>query len=285
MLTLAFWNIDKKATAAEVVALAQHLSAPGGNNPGGDMVLCLAEPGLVTGPGLVASLGTHWWHIVSAGRRFAVLANVGPGQVGVTAEKGTAFFIGITRPAAPGLQELNLCFVHLGSPFGKWHKSSDAQNEASRLRERIEEFEADQSVSDTVILGDLNMDPYDPAMVHGRGLNAAMCRTIAARGTRTFGPNDDKETVRFLYNPMWSLLGDRTATNQPGSYYNSGDISDAAVWHCIDQVLIRHSLIAKISAGTPKIVTRTGHSELVSPRGVIKRHISDHLPIFVRLDL
>lgn len=277
MLTLAFWNIGKHALEDSVVSLLRALAA----SVGGQLILCLAEPGDLHASGAISALAPPW-RLMAADPKFVVITNTLPGEIIATKRIGGYYFIAL---AGVSLQKLNVCFAHAGSPFGKWNKNSNAAFEARKLRTRIEQFEIEQSIAETVILGDLNMDPHDPAMIDADGLHAAMCRNIASRRTRTFGEGDEKTTTRLFYNPMWKLLGDRTSTNQPGSFYNSGDRTDAAVWHCIDQVLLRPELIPYIYNGTPQVLTAIGASSLLTTKGVPDKKFSDHLPIMVRLNI
>ena len=285
MLNLAFWNLNKKDSSKEVTDFIRLVTGSLVSGAPSDTIVGFAESNGIDWPKVLSDLGSNW-HIMSSARgRFTIATNIYKGQFIKISEKGRSYFIGVARPSSIGLHNIVLCFVHFESPFGKWYKDSNAQSEALKIRNRIVEIEESWSLPDTVVLGDLNMDPYEPAMTNGRGLNAAMCRNVARQMTRTFGPKDDEETVRFFYNPMWRALGDRTSTNQPGSYYNSKDKSDAVVWHCIDQVLVRPSLIDHIVDGTPSVITEIGTIRLLSRGGLPKKMISDHLPIFVSLDL
>lgn len=285
MLTVAFWNIHRKNVVAEVVALAEFL-ANSSPSVGRDVILCLAEPSGIDRSVLGKFLGPGWSLLKFTGPRFVIISNIASGQIVEEAIKRSACYIAVIRPTRGTITSLNLCFAHLGSPLGKWYKDTNATTEAIELREDTEEFEKGRSEFNTVIIGDLNMDPYDPAMIAAKGLHSAMCRTVAQQGSRTFTRKGVKgDPIRIFYNPTWRLLGDQTPQNQPGSFYNPRDITDALVWHCIDQVLVTPSLISLIEPDTPQILTNSGRSDLLTRGGAPRKSISDHLPIFVRFDL
>ena len=191
----------------------------------------------------------------------------------------------VSRPAIPSVARVNLGFVHLSSPFGKWNSDTHMLDEGRRLSEQIGEFEVCRKTPDSLLIGDFNMDPYSPATINGKGLNAAMCRAIASRGTRKFGSPPFDRDYRYFYNPMWRLLGDCSASSQPGSFYRSGDSTGAVFWHCLDQVLVRPGLIACLVQDTPRLVIHSGKSDLLTSRRVVDKKISDHLPVLVSLDL
>ncbi|MNY53860.1 hypothetical protein D3C86_1896580 [compost metagenome] len=109
------------------------------------------------------------------------------------------------------------------------------------------------------------------------GLNAVMCRFLARKAPRQRGGLKRQ----YFYNPMWGLLGDQTPQNQPASYYMSSDTG--ALWHALDQVLIRPEIISELQ-DSPRVVTEIADESLLSSRSrQVKKAISDHLPISIRL--
>ncbi len=66
----------------------------------------------------------------------------------------------------------------------------------------------------TILVGDLNMNPFETGVSGAPGLNAVMSRAIAARGKRIV----ESREHNFFYNPMWNHFGDQ-GRNPPGTYY------------------------------------------------------------------
>jgi hypothetical protein len=148
-------------------------------------------------------------------------------------------------------------------------------------------------IGHVVVLGDLNIEPFDPIL--GTRLLGARDRGRAA--ARPHHTDRDVRRVRF-YNPSWWLLGERHAHNAhgplphwAGTYYNS--IKRA--WHTYDQVLVTGGLLGAAAPYFDEVGFRAGTGALVlepnekperfewssgSPRG-----LSDHLPLIGRIVL
>lgn len=164
--------------------------------------------------------------------------------------------------------------VHLESQV--WQQSNaDQRLIAEETRKFVEGVEEANETERTVVIGDFNMDPFTPAMVDIGGLNAVMCRRRAARGFRT----RKRVSRRMFYNPMWNLLGDFEAP--PGSYYWRNTQAEGYFWHMLDQVLVRPVFAERISR--LRVITHAGTTPLTSASGLPS--VSDHLPIFVELEL
>ncbi len=170
-----------------------------------------------------------------------------------------------------------LVVVHFPSQL---HLAREEQAlEATVLHRTIVSVEATVGHQRTMLVGDLNMDPYDHGLVAAQGLHAVMTRQIARRGERTVAGN----AYPFFYNPMWGLFGDRMP-GPPGTYYRSPTGAIAYHWHLFDQILLRPDLMDRLqdlrildSDGKVSLLTADGH-----PRSSAA---SDHLPIHFRLDL
>jgi hypothetical protein len=92
----------------------------------------------------------------------------------------------------------------------------------------------------------------------------------------------DGEDRKFFYNPMWGRYGDETH-GPPGTYYRRGG-QISPFWHIFDQVLLRPSLLQYYSSNAVEIVGEIGGRSLLRD-GRINQSISDHLPIFLRLEV
>jgi hypothetical protein len=93
-----------------------------------------------------------------------------------------------------------------------WSKDSQAQ-ECVNLARQISDVEKREGHSMTLLVGDLNMNPFEQGMIGSVGLNPTMARSIASQKYRTV----QERRYPFFYNPMWNLLGD---DHPPaGTYY------------------------------------------------------------------
>lgn len=143
------------------------------------------------------------------------------------------------------------------------------------LKGIIEEQELKLSTSETLLLGDFNMNPFDEGMNHTNCLNAVMNKTIAKRR----GKKVLSQRYSFFYNPSWSLMGDLN-NGTSGTYYYNKPGYDSYYWNTFDQVLLRPNLIENFDDSSFSIVTNTPGIDLTSRSGLINRvKYSDHYPI------
>jgi endonuclease/exonuclease/phosphatase (EEP) superfamily protein YafD len=127
-----------------------------------------------------------------------------------------------------------------------------------------------------ILLGDFNMNPFDPGMNLAKGLNAMMTKNCVRRGKRTFSG----KSYDFFYNPMWSLFGDNTK-GPAGTIYDPSSQGPYG-WNMFDQIILHHSVVSLFK--DVEIVTHTGCSTLMSRNGRPAWNIaSDHFPLLVTL--
>lgn len=172
--------------------------------------------------------------------------------------------------------EILLIALHLPS---KLHRSRSEQAlYAVRLAEIIRDCEDRVGHANSVIMGDLNMDPFEDGLVAADGIHGVMDKTIA----RQLGRIVDGRDRKYFYNPMWNYLGDES-DGPPGTYYRrGGQISQ--FWHTFDQVLLRPAMLPCYSRSGLRVLTKIGNRELLT-NDRIDTTISDHLPIFLDLAL
>lgn len=179
----------------------------------------------------------------------------------------------------PGAVTILLFAVHLQSKL-YWNDDSQAQ-QCTQLAHIIRSHEIGAGHNRTVMVGDLNMNPFEKGVVGAAGFNATMHRGIAAKGERTVAG----DRFPFFYNPMWNHLGD--ARNPiAGTYYYDRNEHVNYFWNIFDQVLLRPDLMDRLKPGSVQIVTAVGAIDLTDPQGrPNKRVASDHLPLLFSLNL
>lgn len=182
----------------------------------------------------------------------------------------------------PGGIEILLAMAHLASPR---HKDLRARHSRCiGFAQAIREAEKDDNHR-TLVVGDLNVNPFDDAMLDVRGLNAlADKRTVQRKDPRQFGKRDP-EKFRLFYNPMWSHFGD--AIQPAGTYYYDKSNPEVdPLWNMFDQMLLRPGLLARFRNKNLKILTTDGLVSFVYEDGRPNGDAySDHLPIWFQLDL
>jgi hypothetical protein len=147
------------------------------------------------------------------------------------------------------------------------------------LARAITEAERKVGHQRTLLVGDLNMNPFEPGIVAASGLNATMDRRIAERRERTIAGRQ----YLFFYNPMWSLLGD-ASPGPPGTYYRNQTEHVAYFWHMFDQVLLRPALLPVFENADLKVLDTDGTTSFLRGIGIPNEDVaSDHLPLLFRL--
>lgn len=135
----------------------------------------------------------------------------------------------------------------------------------------------------TVILGDLNANPYDRSVLDAGGFHAIGVKQVRGQTDRAIRNSGRAD---FFYNPMWRLYGsDPTGDAAAGSYYYHGGYdATEPFWHLLDQVLIRPEYADRLPPGDLRLVTTAGGVPLVTADGRPDADIaSDHLPVVFHL--
>ncbi len=184
----------------------------------------------------------------------------------------------VRRLSLPGREEILLVATHLPSLL---YMSSESQPaEFFELSRTIRQVEEQRGHSRTIVVGDLNANPFDAGLVSAAGLNATMSKAVASRMTRTV----QGRTYPFFYNPMWNLLGDR-GPGPAGSYHYRRAEDVCYYWHLIDQVLIRPVLADLLENDGPRVVTKAQDIDLSRNGTPYATRFSDHFPLIFSLNI
>ena len=271
MTAFLFWNINGKDLRPLVTELAWRHDVD---------VLMLAESG-IEAKALLDTLtradGGGYEYFPGIGcKRIEVFARF-PREFVRTVEETDRVTIRHLTPA--GLTDIILAIVHLPSKL-YWDDASQAA-ECCELSRVLRDVEGRLNHSRTVLVGDLNMNPFEDGVVGANGLHGVMSRQIAGGGSREV----QHRQYPFFYNPMWSLFGDETP-GPPGTYYFANGTHKVFFWNMFDQVLVRPDLLDRFDAREVRIIESANGSRLVGPTGrPDARRASDHLPLFFSLRL
>lgn len=232
MIRLAFWNLYGNASLTGLVAeLARGLSVD---------VLILAECELRAEeilPLLNPSPGEALYYRANdTNRRLHTYFCFSPDRVRLLLQESHGHWSIFSLTLSDGIPLL-IVGIHLRSKL--YVGESDQYLSARQLGQAIRFAEQEVSTDRVIVIGDLNMDPFELPVIAADGLHAVSSRRIAERRTRRV-INDE---YPFFYNPMWNLLGDQATP--PGTYFfdHSGHVA-CSYWHLFDQVLIRPSLVS-----------------------------------------
>lgn len=168
------------------------------------------------------------------------------------------------------------CCVHLNS---KIYSDNENYREIliEQLIQEIQIVEKDLKTDNTIIVGDFNLNPYDPSCISARYFHGIPVYEEAKRKTRVVAGCE----FSMFYNPMWRLLGNE---KQPyGTYYHNNNNTINTYWNIYDQVIIRPTLKNRFVEKSLKIITETQSKYLLDINGHPDKNISDHLPIIFEI--
>ncbi len=174
--------------------------------------------------------------------------------------------------------DLLLVVVHLQSKIN-WSED-DQTHGAFELSKTILEQENFFSHRRTLLVGDLNMNPFEKGIVGSSGLHAVMTKGIAKNESRMI----DARQHFFFYNPMWRFFGERS-DGPPGThYYSASGRPVSFFWNIYDQVMVRPALMNALDE--VRILDRIGNVALLDEDGFPDDKVgSDHLPLLFTLNL
>lgn len=181
-------------------------------------------------------------------------------------------FVTIRHIFLPQRREILLAAMHLES---KLRRRQAHQSSKSRLvSTKIRQVESELGITSTVLVGDLNMNPFEMGVIQADGLHGVMTRAIANRLKRAIGD----EVFPYFYNPMWGRFGD-TTKGPPGTYYYDNASFDEYFWNTFDQVLIRPELMNSFDESKLEVLTSCRGIEFLRGGKPDRSRVSDHLPL------
>jgi hypothetical protein len=269
MPTFAFWNTGRNAPVEAVVALVREWRVD---------ILVLAESGIPISDlvrGLNAGGKSVYFPDPGNSTRLTVLTRFYAAPSTLIRD---SHGIAIRHYSMPLGRSLLLAAVHLPSKLRK--KTEEQILVSTRIARYVREAEQQVGHRRTVLIGDLNMNPFEVGVVGSDGLHAIMDRRIAAGGSRVV----DGEDCHFFYNPMWGVFGDNKGS-PPGTYYRNTGSQVNYFWNVFDQVLVRPSLLPYLVGQPIEVVTELAGTSLLTGSGRPDHHAtSDHLPVVCRLN-
>jgi hypothetical protein len=275
MISFLFWNIRNNPIQSIVANLALRHEVD---------VLMLAECNIA--PDILSTLndltGDMYYHIPGNCERIEIFSRFSSDLIPIVSESDKYT---IRHLKLPETVDILISVVHL--PSKQYISELEQEDISEDLSELIHKTEDTIGHSRTVLVGDLNMSPFENGVIKADGLNGTMSRAIAKEGIRRVKnkiTNEEKD-YRFFYNPMWNLLGDFRSYPPGTHYYKKSEAIDLR-WYMLDQVLIRPDLIDYFDMQELKILTSDGESSFLSKNGIPKGdHISGHLPLIFKLNL
>jgi hypothetical protein len=262
MLKVLFWNVQGKNLGKLIACIAHERQTD---------VVILAEP-----PDEIAAMldslnnGPRIYNYhETPNARVLIFSTLPVQSVGLIRDYGT---ISIRRLRPPAGMELILVAAHLSSKL--FLDLAEQGHLATRLREYIQLAEESCGHSRTVIVGDLNMNPFEAGLVSSEALHATMTRRIAKVGQRrVLG-----QSRPYFYNPMWKHFGNGES-GPAGTYFKSPAGLIGHHWNIFDQVLLRPAMLPYFDDEVEIISSVSDFSLLTKSGRPNSSTASDHLPI------
>jgi endonuclease/exonuclease/phosphatase family metal-dependent hydrolase len=266
MTVVLFWNTKKNAVQEDIGSICRDHSVD---------ILVLAETE-ISKPLLLRNLnagGQRGYHeFTRQSERIRFFSRIPPEYVTVVYEGAGASIADVNPPIG---RRLLIVGAHLRSKM--WAETPDHRLQVETLVGKIAELETRFNHKNTIVIGDLNMNPFEEPMVAANGFHAVMSKQVAQKLSRKVqGRQWD-----YFYNPMWSLMGDESR-GPPGTFFRRESGTVGYFWHMFDQVLIRPALLDSYAFENMHVLTTTGMRNIYDGE-IIDARISDHLPLVVRL--
>jgi hypothetical protein len=270
MTVLMFWNVDGRPDAAAIGQLCREHDVD---------ILLLAEAEnaaalLVTAINGATGLTQTMWELPRRESRIRAFTRYSPELLHPAFDDDHVKMLSLLSPIG-----LPLLIVAAHLPSKIWAQDRDQNYRFRQLRADITAQEARSGHQNTIVIGDLNVNPFEDALTAVDGLNGVMDKQVASRPARTV----HGRAWDYLYNPMWSRLGDESA-GPPGTYWYAGSGQVNHFWNTFDQVLLRPGLLPCYDPARLLIIDRVGKRPILHLGGGVP-DLSDHLPVVIELSI
>jgi hypothetical protein len=178
-----------------------------------------------------------------------------------------------------GQPDILVSIAHLPDPRNS--TKYDQNTSCNRLAASIFSEESRLKHRRTVLIGDLNLNPFDDGVVAANALNASFSERIVKKARSRHYEDRDRP---FFFNPMWRFFKETEDRPQGTYYFNKSSEGVLFYWYIFDQVLIRPELLDQAKEYKVEILTQAGKNSLLTKNGLPSRRYSDHLPILFAVD-
>jgi len=270
MTKFLFWNLNRKPIADLIAQLAVKENID---------ILIFAECTIGLSDLLTAvnaNQSQKYSFAFSPSKRLLILSRLPHNSIRPVADND---YLSIRRVVPPVGVEILLVAAHLSSKL--FQESEDQGLMATRFARIIEQEENVLGHQRTIVVGDLNMNPFEIGVIGGEALHAVMDKRTALKVSRIIGGQERF----FFYNPMWSRMGDESS-GPPGTYYRQSSKQVNYFWNTFDQILLRPQLISRFDHQGFRVLDAINETSLLTKAGIPDTTVaSDHLPLVFVLNL
>lgn len=200
--------------------------------------------------------------------------NPGCERVKIFVRKNLSCELGIQNKFFTSIIINDITIISVHFPSQMYHHLESLRDNLRKFRNRIDSEIGNSSEKSILIIGDVNVNPYEPAMINFDGFMAT--NSIKARNKiKTIDSDDAREPY---YNPSWRLYSNNEFPGTKKFPRPSGSSYDIIEFHLLDQVLISNKLKDNIVEDKIEIVTSTSNYKLLNEK-YHRVDYSDHLPL------
>ena len=271
MAVLMFWNVGRREAGEAIGKLCREHDVD---------VLLLAEAEtssarLVTEINDAMGSPRPLWEVLGFENRMRVFTRYAPGVVEPASDSRYVKMLNLYPHVG-----LPLLIVAVHLPSKLWAEDRDQGHAIRQLRRDIVEQEERSGHQNTLVIGDLNMNPFEDALTAADGLHGVMDKTVANRQPRVF----QGQKWDYFYNPMWSRLGDESS-GPPGTYWHRDSGLVTHFWNTFDQVLLRPGLLPFYDSSRLVVPDHVDGRPILRHEGKDGDGLSDHLPVVIGLSI
>lgn len=148
------------------------------------------------------------------------------------------------------------------------------------FRNRLDTEIGNSSEKSILIIGDVNVNPYEPAMINFDGFMA----TNTTNGRKMIKSIDSSDGREPYYNPSWRLYSKSDFPGTKKFPRPSGSSYDIIEFHLLDQVLISNKMKDNIEIDEIDIIISTTNYKLLNKK-YNRVDYSDHLPLLYQFKI
>ena len=170
------------------------------------------------------------------------------------------------------LKALDIYIISLHMPSQMSYNLDALKYNLSEFKFEFENHIGNSEQKSILLIGDFNVNPFESPIVNYDGLSAT--NTTNFNAIKKFRGSEN----HIYYNPTWKLYSNN---NFPGTFRKtrpSNSVFDVIDHHFLDQIILSHKLLKRISKEEIDIILKTSEFDIFDTT-LNKVKYSDHLPI------
>ncbi len=201
--------------------------------------------------------------------------NPGCERVKIFIQKQLSFELGIQNKFYTSIIINDITIISVHFPSQMYNHQESLRDYIRQFREKIDRYVGNSSKKSIIIIGDLNVNPFEPSMINFDGFMA----TNSIKARKKISIIEKENSRETYYNPTWRLYANNVFPGTKKFPRPSGSSFDIIEFHLLDQVLLSNKFKDSIIEDKIEIITSTKNFKLLNEK-YNKIEYSDHLPLF-----